>query len=242
MLAHGQFQWIARGFPIAGMMTVRQIRHANLLLLINAAGSIQAFADKVERSHSQISQLHKQMLHSTTGKPRTVGDDLAREIEVKLGKPVGWLDQIHSDLSEVKTASAMSGIVQLDVVLTPAPAPMETQILADLAELLPEDVEEFAGKIHQRAEQMRRHKELVLRRAGVTTIATAAQVAHIPAAPPYDGPERRQADKPVEHDRRRERLDPYRPSGSMLGGQSNFGELENLAHPEKSKHGRKEGK
>ena len=74
------------------MSTIRDIRHANLLLLIEQAGSTQALADQLEKSHSQISQLRNQSVHSGTGKPRTVGDDLAREIEQKLRLPKGWMD------------------------------------------------------------------------------------------------------------------------------------------------------
>lgn len=79
------------------MATSHEIRHLNLLLLIKAAGSIQALADQVNKAHSQISQLRNRIAHSKTGNPREMGDALAREIEVKLGKPVGWMDQLHDD-------------------------------------------------------------------------------------------------------------------------------------------------
>lgn len=79
------------------MPTIEEIRHANLLALIKEAGTIQALADKVGRSHSQLSQLKNQTKHSTTGARRTVGRDLARELEAKCGKPDGWFDQAHGD-------------------------------------------------------------------------------------------------------------------------------------------------
>lgn len=96
MVAPGQFLLLAAGFPIRPMATIRQIRHANLLLLIAKFDTIQAFADKVGRSHSQISQLRNQIVHSGSGKPRSVGDGLARDIEKTLGLPEGWMDQPHS--------------------------------------------------------------------------------------------------------------------------------------------------
>jgi transcriptional regulator with XRE-family HTH domain len=43
------------------------------------------------------------------------------------------------------------------------------ELLADFCELLPEEQAEWRARIHQRAEQMRKHAELVLRRAGVDT-------------------------------------------------------------------------
>lgn len=57
-------------------------------------------------------------------------------------------------------------------------------LLADLDDLLPEDIERFKAEIHERAEQMRRHRDYLLTKAGAKEIASAAKVAHIPAAPP----------------------------------------------------------
>lgn len=74
-------------------MTVHDIRHVNLLHLIAAFGSIQKFATAVGKSHSQISQLRNSLVHSKTGQPRVMGDKLARDIELKLGKPIGWMDR-----------------------------------------------------------------------------------------------------------------------------------------------------
>ena len=54
------------------MKTCSEIRHANLLALIDKAGSIQAVAEKLGKDHAQISQLKTQAKHSKTGKPRYV--------------------------------------------------------------------------------------------------------------------------------------------------------------------------
>lgn len=77
------------------MDTIDALRHANLLALLADYPSIQAFADAIERSHSQVSQLKNRNRHSTSGEPRAIGDDMARHIEAKLGKPVGWMDTQH---------------------------------------------------------------------------------------------------------------------------------------------------
>lgn len=77
------------------MKTVTQTRHERLLELIAQMGSVQAFADKVGASHSQISQLKSRSKHSNTGKPRTIGNDMARRIEIAFGKPNGWMDSIE---------------------------------------------------------------------------------------------------------------------------------------------------
>lgn len=78
------------------MKTIDLIRHENLLQLISEAGSVQAVASKAGKSNAQISQLKTRSTHSGTGKPRSVGDMLARELEKAFNKPLGWMDAPHS--------------------------------------------------------------------------------------------------------------------------------------------------
>lgn len=73
------------------MRTIDDIRHERLLELIREAGSIQALADRLEKSHSQISQL-KTRAKYPNGTRKTIGTSLAREIEHKCDKPEGWMD------------------------------------------------------------------------------------------------------------------------------------------------------
>lgn len=97
MKAPGQFPLLAVGYPIRPMKTVEEIRVARLEQLIEeAGGSIQAVADRMKRTHSQISQLKTMAPHSVTKKPRTIGSDLAREFELAFGKPRGWMDHEES--------------------------------------------------------------------------------------------------------------------------------------------------
>jgi hypothetical protein len=74
------------------MATVHEVRHANFLALLERYPTIQAFANAIERSHSQVSQLKNQSRHSTNSNPRVIGDDLARHIEQRLQLATGWLD------------------------------------------------------------------------------------------------------------------------------------------------------
>lgn len=78
------------------MRTIEEIRHANLLTQIARFPTLQAFADQVERAHSQVSQLRNRIAHSTTGKPREVDSKMARHLEEKLGLEHGWMDNDHS--------------------------------------------------------------------------------------------------------------------------------------------------
>lgn len=77
------------------MKTISEIRHANLLNLIEEAGGVSRLAEKVDRSHSQISQLKNRSRHSKSGEPREMGDDMARHIEQKFALRTGWMDSEH---------------------------------------------------------------------------------------------------------------------------------------------------
>ena len=63
-------------------------------MLIEQHGSLAALNDKIElsRTDATLSQIKNQSPHHKTGKPRSMGDDLARKIEEKLGLPSGWMD------------------------------------------------------------------------------------------------------------------------------------------------------
>lgn len=98
MLAPGQFHQIARGYLMRAMKTVEEVRLDRLAWVMRERGyNIQALADAIQRSHSQVSQLLSRAKHSTTGRPRTIGRDLARDMEAKLGLPVGILDTPIAD-------------------------------------------------------------------------------------------------------------------------------------------------
>jgi len=65
-------------------MDNKQIRRLNLKDLVAEAGGTAAFAELVHRSQSQISA----MAHGY----KPMGDRLARDLEIHLSKPVGWMD------------------------------------------------------------------------------------------------------------------------------------------------------
>jgi Peptidase S24-like len=92
MEAPSEFTSTAGGYPITLMSTISAIRHANFLKLLARFPTVQAFANAIERSHSQVSQLKNQSPHSRSGEPRVIGDDIARHIEARLGLAMGWMD------------------------------------------------------------------------------------------------------------------------------------------------------
>ena len=75
------------------MQPVETTRRQRLALLIQESGTQSALSEKIEKSPAQISQWLNASLNSKTGKPRVMSHGIAREIEEKLGKPSGWMDQ-----------------------------------------------------------------------------------------------------------------------------------------------------
>ena len=60
-------------------------KHGDSLAQLNEALGL-------DRTDATLSQIRTQAPHSKTGKPRVMGDELARKIEEKLGLEVGWMD------------------------------------------------------------------------------------------------------------------------------------------------------
>lgn len=78
------------------MATVEQIRRDNLVVLLEGEterGLWSELAEKLGKSPAQVSQWANASKDSKTGKPRSISARTAREIERKLGKPEGWMDQ-----------------------------------------------------------------------------------------------------------------------------------------------------
>jgi hypothetical protein len=92
MLAPAECQSIAISYPMDRVQTIEDTRHARLLLLLREFDTIQAFADRIERAHAQVSQW-KNRSKRANGRVSTIDSDSARWIEGKTGKPRGWMDQ-----------------------------------------------------------------------------------------------------------------------------------------------------
>ena len=83
--------------------TIADIRHDNLLELIEEFGSAEALAEAADTSPVYLSQLRNKAPDSKTGKPRQIGDPLARKLEAAACKPVGWMDNVHHWPAQVQT-------------------------------------------------------------------------------------------------------------------------------------------
>lgn len=75
------------------MQTIHDAYRARLRLLISEYGTQAAFAEAIDKSPSQVGQW---LLTSGAG-ARQLSPISARQIEAKLGKPSGWMDQPIDD-------------------------------------------------------------------------------------------------------------------------------------------------
>ncbi len=72
-----------------------EIRRDNLAIAVKRAGSGVALAELAGVSAVYLSQVKASTPESKTGKPKTMGDDVARKIEAAIGEPEGWMDTAH---------------------------------------------------------------------------------------------------------------------------------------------------
>ena len=79
----------------AYMATSKELRIQNLRLLVEEFKTADAVAQRAATAPMYLSQILNGV-PSSTGKPRGVGDALARRLEQGCAKPIGWLDKDHS--------------------------------------------------------------------------------------------------------------------------------------------------
>ncbi|WP_420957543.1 S24 family peptidase [Burkholderia gladioli] len=78
------------------MKTNDEIRRENLVLAIERFGTAKSLAEAADVSTAYLSQVKNGQPDSKTGKPKNMGDEVARKIEVALGEATGWMDTNHS--------------------------------------------------------------------------------------------------------------------------------------------------
>jgi hypothetical protein len=79
------------------MKTCEEIRHANLLRLIEEAGGEAALAGLYECSEAYIKQMKAGYKDSKSGTPKGIGAGSARKLESCTGKERGWMDHEHGE-------------------------------------------------------------------------------------------------------------------------------------------------
>lgn len=78
----------------AGMATSKELRVENLRALVGEFNTADAVAQRAATAPNYLSQILNGV-PSSTGRPRGIGDALARRLESGCGKEIGWLDRPH---------------------------------------------------------------------------------------------------------------------------------------------------
>lgn len=94
-IAMNQLEKIAVCHVIRNMQPVTETRLLRLQMLVKKHnGSLADLNEAIGlvRTDATLSQIRTKAPHSKTGKPRVMGDDLARKIEERLSLPTGWMD------------------------------------------------------------------------------------------------------------------------------------------------------
>lgn len=104
-IASVEFSRLANGYLIRAMQTVADTRRQRLAMLVRDHNDSLATLNEalgLDRTDATLSQIRTQAPHSKTGRPRAMGDELARRIEERLKLPTGWMDTPPEDLYEVQ--------------------------------------------------------------------------------------------------------------------------------------------
>lgn len=78
-------------------MVISEIRKENLRALIReCGGNASELCRRVPRlTSAYVSHILHDSPNDRTGRPRSMGDDLARRLEQHMHKPAGWMDTLH---------------------------------------------------------------------------------------------------------------------------------------------------
>lgn len=119
------------------MKTITEIRRDNLLHLIDThgAGSVANLNEKLgmDRTDATITQIKNQNTNSGTGKPRGMGEALARRIETALDLPVGYMDNVQYG-ARPEMAERMAALHKVAEALAPYAVDQLIKIGAALAQ------------------------------------------------------------------------------------------------------------
>lgn len=91
------------------MKPIEEIRRANLKTLVTEAGSAAKLSVLTGVPQPYISQVQRGVPHPKTGKPREMGQAIARKLEVKMGKQKGWMDVDHAAIGEASELTGREG-------------------------------------------------------------------------------------------------------------------------------------
>lgn len=105
-------------------------------MLLDEYGGLAELNDRLERTRTDatLSQIKNQSPHHKTGKPRVMGDEIARGIEEKLGLPEGWMDTPPSYAELHGTADPRSKMEELLMTMEPEMQYQAVRLVGALAQ------------------------------------------------------------------------------------------------------------
>jgi len=126
--------------PIPAVDTIDATRRKRLEILIERYGSLAALnvAIGADKTDATLSQIRTRAPHSRTGKPRSMGDDKAREIEEKLGLERGWMDT-PPGFAELHPDDRIAHAMRVMESMTPYQLDQAVRVLDTLAEPMKKD-------------------------------------------------------------------------------------------------------
>lgn len=136
-IAQAQLAKLAMGDVITPMQTVTETRLMRLQMLVKKHnGSLADLNEAIGlvRTDATLSQIRTKAPHSKTGKPRVMGDDLARKIEERLSLEAGWMDTPPSYAELHGEEDPRTKVWQLMEALPPDQWPTAVRLLDALAQ------------------------------------------------------------------------------------------------------------
>jgi hypothetical protein len=135
-IATAQFSFPGTEHLISRVKTIAETRRARLQMLLDKHGTLAAINDLIElpRTDATLSQIKNQSPHHKTGKPRSMGDDMARRIEEKLDLETGWMDTPPSYSELHGEADPISKAIDLMAAMEPEARYQAVRLLDALAQ------------------------------------------------------------------------------------------------------------
>jgi hypothetical protein len=109
------------------MRPVGDVRRHNLGALVQEAGGQRKLAErladgdpkKIAARATQVNQLLQRSKDTKSGKTREIGNEMARNLELAMGKAEGWMDVEHSPDTPTLTPSAITLAKAFDKITDP---------------------------------------------------------------------------------------------------------------------------
>lgn len=124
----GEFLFPQRYIEILGMKTVEETRRDRLQMLVERHGGdkdgmanlCEALGYARNNTAGLTRILNANVRHDRDGEPYEMGSKKAREIETKLGLPVGWMDTPPSLFEQFGHSEPLDKMAELMAVMEPA--------------------------------------------------------------------------------------------------------------------------